>query len=56
MSGLVWLGIFLLVVWAILWLGFHIVASVIHLLVILAAVCIVWGLVKRRVRSVDRHT
>ncbi len=55
MSALVWLGVVLLVIWAVLWLGFHIVAGVVHLLVLLAVIFIVWGLLKRGARAVDRH-
>lgn len=55
MGALVWIGILLLVAWAVLWLGFHIVTGAIHLLVIIAVAMIVWGLVKRGARAVDRH-
>jgi hypothetical protein len=47
-------GVVLLAAWAILWLGFHIVAGVIHLLAVVALVLIVWGLVKRGARAIDR--
>ena len=47
MSALIWLGVILLVAWLVLWLGFHIVTGLIHLLVIAAVILIVWGLVKR---------
>ena len=55
MSGLVWLGILLLVAWGVLWLGFHVLGGLVHLLVIAAIVFIVWGLVKRGAHAVDRH-
>lgn len=55
MSPLVWLGILLLVLWAVLWLGFHIVTGLIHLLVLVAVVLIVWGLLKRGANAVERH-
>jgi hypothetical protein len=55
MHGFVWLGIVLLVLWAILWLGLKIASGVIHLLVLVAIVMIVWGLVKRGARAVDRR-
>ena len=55
MSALVWLGIILLALWAVLWLGFQIVGGVVHVLVIAAVVFIVWGLVKRGARAVDRR-
>lgn len=53
----VWLGVILLVLWAVLWLGFHIVAGIIHILVIVGVALLVWGLVKKGARAVrgDRH-
>ena len=54
MGGLVALGILLLVAWAVLWLGFHIAGGLIHLLVVIGVVMLVWGLVKRGARAVDR--
>ncbi len=50
-----WLGVLLLVVWAVLWLGFKIVSGVVHLLVLAAIAFIVWGLLKRGARAVGRH-
>jgi uncharacterized membrane protein (DUF485 family) len=55
MSGLVWLGVLLLVAWAVLWLGLNVVGGVVHLLVLAAVVFIVWGFVKRGARAVDRR-
>jgi LPXTG-motif cell wall-anchored protein len=52
MSALVWIGIVLLVLWLILWLGFHIVVWAVHLLIIAAVILIVWGLVKRGANAV----
>ena len=56
MSALIGLGIVLLVLWAILWLGFHVVSGLVHLLVIAAVIMIVWGLVKRGARAVSNNT
>ena len=56
MSALVWLGVILLVLWGVLWFGFNVVSGLVHLLVIAAVVMIVWGLLKRGARAVDRHT
>jgi hypothetical protein len=56
MHPLVWLGIALVVLWAILWLGLKIVSGVIHLLVIVGIVLLVWGLVKKGARAIDRRT
>ena len=55
MVALVWIGIILLVLWGVLWLGFHVVGGLVHLLVIAGIVMIVWGLLKRGARAVDRH-
>lgn len=55
MSGLVWLGILLLVAWDVLWLRFIIVSGVVHLLVVLAVASNGWGRVKHGARAVDRH-
>ena len=56
MSALVWIGVILLVLWGVLWLGFNVVGGLVHLLVIAAVVMIGWGLLKRGARAVDRHT
>jgi hypothetical protein len=55
MHPLVWLGVVLLVLWGVLWLGFHIVSGAIHLLVIIGVVFLVWGLVKRGARAVGNR-
>lgn len=55
MPVLVWLGIVLLVLWGVLWFGFKIVSGMVHLLVLLAVVFIVWGLLKRGARAVQRR-
>ena len=52
MHSYVWLGIVLLILWAVLWLGFKIVSGLVHLLVLAAAIFIVWGLVKKGARAV----
>jgi len=56
MGPIVSLGVLLIVLWAVLWLGFHIVSGVIHLLIIIGIIMLVWGLIKRGARAVDRHT
>ncbi len=55
MHPYVWLGIVLLVIWAVLWLGFKIVSGLVHLLVIAAVLFVVWGLVKKGARAVNRR-
>jgi hypothetical protein len=52
MHVLAWVGIVLLILWAVLWLGFKIVSGVVHLLVIAGIILLVWGLVKRGARAV----
>ena len=52
MHALAWLGIALLALWAVLWLGFKIVSGVVHLLVIAGIILLIWGLVKRGARAV----
>lgn len=54
-GGLVMLGIVLLVAWGVLWLGFNIVSGLVHLLVVVAVALIIWGLLKRGARAVDKH-
>lgn len=55
MHGFVWIGIVLLVLWAILWLGLKIVSGIVHLLVLVAVIFIVWGLVKKGARAVSNR-
>lgn len=55
MAGLLLLGILLLVAWGVLWLGFNIVSGLVHVLVVVAVVLIIWGLVKRGARAVDKR-
>ena len=56
MHAFVWIGIVLLVLWAILWLGFKLVSGIIHLLVLLAIAFIIWGLVKKGARAIGNRT
>jgi hypothetical protein len=53
-GGLVAIGVLLLIAWAVLWLGFNIASGLIHLLVVIGLVMLVWGLLKRGARAVDR--
>lgn len=52
MHSFTWIGVVLLVLWAVLWLGFKIVGGVVHLIVLAAIVMIAWGLLKRGARAV----
>ena len=55
MHAFVWLGVVLLVLWAVLWLGFKIVSGIVHLLVIAAVVFIIWGIVKKGAHAVGKR-
>lgn len=50
------LGVVLIALWAILWLGFKIVSGLVHLLVIAGAVFIIWGLLKKGAAAVSGRT
>lgn len=52
MNVLVWIGIALVALWALLWLVFHVVSGFVHIIVLVAVVMIVWGLVKRGAAAV----
>lgn len=52
MHALVWLGVILMVLWAVLWLGLKIASGVLHLLVIVGLAFVIWGLVKRGARAI----
>lgn len=52
MHPAVWIGAILLILWAVLWLGFKIVSGIVHVIVIIAVVLIVWGLIKKGARAV----
>jgi hypothetical protein len=46
MKFLTWIGIAMVICWAILWLGIKMAVTAVHLLLLLGAVLIVWGLVR----------
>jgi len=52
MKALVSLGMTLLVLWAVLWLGFKIVSGLVHLIVIVGIALVIWGLLRRGARAV----
>jgi hypothetical protein len=54
MRGLVSLGILLVVLWAVAWLVFKTAGFFIHLLLIVGAIMLIVGLVKRAGRAVSR--
>ncbi len=53
MNALGWLGIILVALWAVLWLGLKVVSGFIHLLVLAGLVLIVWGLMKRGASAIS---
>jgi len=55
MGPLVSLGVILIVLWAVLWLGFHIAGWIIHLLIIIGIILLVWGLIQRGARGGPAH-
>jgi LPXTG-motif cell wall-anchored protein len=52
MHPLAWVGIVLVALWALLWLGLKIVSGVIHLLVVIGIALLIWGLIKRGASAV----
>jgi hypothetical protein len=46
MRFLVWIGIAMVIAWAILWLGIKMAIGAIHLLLVLGLVAIAWGVMK----------
>jgi hypothetical protein len=53
MHSFVWIGIALLVLWAVLWLVFAVVSVFVHVIAVVAVVMIVWGLLKRGAASLN---
>jgi hypothetical protein len=52
MQPLVLLGIVLVVLWAVLWLGLKLATGFIHLVLIVGLAFVIWGLIKRGVRAI----
>jgi len=46
MRFLVWIGIAMVIAWAILWLGIKMAIGAIHILLVLGLVAIAWGVMK----------
>ena len=55
MHPLAWLGIVLLVLWAVLRPGFAVVGGMVHLLAVAGLLLLAWRLVTTGVRAVDRR-
>lgn len=48
MKALVWLGVAMIVAWAILWLGIKMAVGAVHALLVLGLIAIIWGVVQAR--------
>jgi Flp pilus assembly protein TadB len=48
MKILFWVGIAMVVAWAILWLGIKMAIGAVHVLLVLGLIAIVWGLIQGR--------
>ena len=55
MPALDWLGIALLVLWAVLWIGFKIVAIGVHLIVIAGLLLVLYALFRKGSAEVKRR-
>jgi len=53
MHPFVWFGVVLVVLWGVLWLGFHIVSGIVHLVVMVGVALIIWGLVKKGANAIS---
>jgi hypothetical protein len=53
MKALFWIGIAMVVCWGIIWLGLKVAVGAIHLMLILGALLIGWGMLQRQFSS--RH-
>ncbi len=56
MNGFSWLGVILLIAWAVMWLGLKMAFGLIHLLALIGIVLIVWGIVRRGASAVSSRT
>lgn len=54
MKFVTWIGMAMVICWAVLWLGIKMAVAAVHLLLLLGAVLILWGLIQRG-RSDTRH-
>ena len=52
MSPLAWIGLALVALWAVAWIGFKIVSGLVHAYVVICIVLIIWGLLKTGARAV----
>jgi hypothetical protein len=47
---MLWLGVVLVVVWLVLWLGLKIATGIVHLLVLAGLVLVLWGIFRGTLR------
>lgn len=52
MKPLVWMGIVLVVLWAVLWMGLKLATGFVHLVAIVGLALVIWGLLKRGARAI----
>ena len=52
MRPLVVLGIVLVALWAILWLGLKVASGLVHIVFIVGLALVIWGLLKRGARAI----
>ena len=52
MQPMVMLGVVLVVLWAVFWLGLKIATGMIHVLVIVGLAFVIWGLIKKGARAI----
>ena len=52
MQPMVLLGIVLVVLWAVMWLGLKIATGMIHVLAIAGLAFVIWGLIKKGARAI----
>ena len=52
MQPLMMLGIVMVVLWAVLWLGLKIATGMIHVMLIVGLAFVIWGLIKKGARAI----
>lgn len=54
MKALVWIGLAMVICWAILWLGIKLAVGAVHVLLLLGAVLIIWGVLSKGRQQITR--
>lgn len=52
-NALTWLGVALVVCWAVLWLSVKIAVAAVHVLLLLGLALVVWGLARRGAKRLN---